>query len=178
MSSDSRIETLLAAELNAISADFSTGRIDEAHARLQRIVMLGNPTSSSAKELGNACAKLGYSALAGRFWYLLEDKTAEMVSACREFERSCGDNPGLIRYSLMTRLPTTDFAKQKLQELKVSAEPLEEEHRALIDGPKTIGRWLRERLVLVGCASVLFVLLFVFVAGIMAIIHVAQSERP
>lgn len=38
--------------------------------------------------------------MAGRYWYLEENKTSEMVKACNEFEKSMGNDPNRITRNL------------------------------------------------------------------------------
>jgi hypothetical protein len=53
--------------------------------------------------LGDVYWALQYPERAGRYWYLEEDKSPEMLAACRSFERACGDDPLQILFALKFR---------------------------------------------------------------------------
>jgi hypothetical protein len=63
--------------------------------------------------------------MAGRYWYLEEEKTPDMAAACEAFERSCGGNPVYLLLGLKFRgdiEPIRDtYAGRTLLELQARA---------------------------------------------------------
>ena len=100
--------------------------------------------------------------MAGRYWYLLENKSDEMTAATEEFERSLGNNPILMVHALGWPRNPSPYVKAKMQELHKQAG----DFRRVYQYGMTTSGGLRDQIALVGCAIVSFVFLFVLVAGI------------
>ena len=125
-----------------------------------------SPGSEFSKEIGGLYMELGFPAMAGRYWYLLDGKSDQMLAACGEFELSLGGNPVLISHAIGWAQNPSPNVKAKLQELHEKARAFQREHQY---AGKPQGGW-RDRVALLGCGLVGFVLMFIFIMGIWFII--------
>jgi hypothetical protein len=94
--------------------------------------------------------------MAGRFWYLEENKTLEMVKACNEFEKSMGND--LYRIARVLKYKG-DKEILKRQELHGEISPIENKvkEKLLQESEDT----LKDKLFTVGVISVLiFIIIF------------------
>jgi hypothetical protein len=89
--------------LEKIEADIRLGNPYKARDRLHGLIASYPDNLSLRKKLGDVYWQLQYPAMAGRYWYLEQDKTPEMVSACAEFERFCGHDPLRMLFALKFR---------------------------------------------------------------------------
>jgi hypothetical protein len=76
--------------LAKINADIASGDYGKARDRLHGLLATYPDDLTLRRRLGEVYWRLQYPAMAGRYWYLEETKTADMVAACEAFERSCG----------------------------------------------------------------------------------------
>jgi hypothetical protein len=153
------------AELVSIRSLISEGRTEEAKEKLLSLFLTFPPSDESPKEIGDLYWELGFHAMAGRYWYLIENPTEQMMTACKEFEHSLGDNPILIVEALdsWSRYhPLSPYIKSRLEELKRNAADFHK--RFPPNWEKSSG--LLDRIALLGCGVVGFILLFIFVAGV------------
>jgi len=79
-----------------IKQDFDAGDFEKARDRLHGLVNAHPEDFDLRGALGDVYARLGDPVRAGQFWYLAENKTHEMLDACKAFERSCGNHPPTI----------------------------------------------------------------------------------
>jgi hypothetical protein len=150
------------ADLAAIKRTIASGELDEAR-RLLRAVSLNFPsTSKFSPEVGRLYFDLGFPAMAGRYWYLVEPKSAEMVAACEAFEHSLGDNPWKLMEQLAWAPDASLEEKARLAELNRNGWEFRQEFQYPEESPS----WLRDRVALVGCAIVAFAVVFVFIMGL------------
>jgi hypothetical protein len=152
----------LEADLAAIRAAISAGQTEEATKMLRGVSLNCKPGSTHSQEVGDLFMELGFPAMAGRFWYPLENKTDRMVAACNEFEDSLCYCPTLIIEALGWHPNPSPFVKARLVELHQQAKDFQREYLYDMKPPKG----LRDRVALLGCAIVGFVLMFVFIQGI------------
>lgn len=89
--------------LEKVERDIATGDYGKARDRLHGLLSTYPDDLSLRRRLGDVYWKLQYPAMAGRYWYLEEEKTPEMVDACQAFEQSCGNNPFQISLDLKFR---------------------------------------------------------------------------
>lgn len=161
------------AELRAlVEAD----RRQEAANLLKQLSLHRCIHSDRARELGDLCARLGYTVLAGRCWYLEEHQTPEMQAACREFERSCGENPQLIAESLGSWIdePVESYARRRIDELQSQAAPIHSRD-------KELGRVARNwwgRVVGLGCLLIFAAMVIVFLIGLATISSLFFGADP
>lgn len=158
-----RLEALLAAITTAIAA----GKLDDAKQMSVAIPQYVSPGCEMSQQIGDLYLELGLTAMAGRYWYLLEDKSDQMVIACEEFERSLGHNPRLILEAMGWCRERSPYAKARTTELLKQAYRIRREHQH----ETRPARGWRDRAFLLGCAVVSFAIMFVFVMGIMFIVR-------
>jgi hypothetical protein len=151
-------------DLSHIRSVFFEGLIDEATQKLAVVSSAFPPGSPHSKEIGDLFWELNFPAMAGRYWYFLNDKSDRMRSACIEFERSLGNNPILIYESfLKSPVVSSSEVESKLKELKNRAIELYDQ----IKNPLRKSRG--DRLALLGCGILTFMFLFVFFVGVLSI---------
>jgi hypothetical protein len=155
-------EDKMEAELAAIRSVLSEGRLEEAKVIVSSIALNASPGTRLSQEIGDLYLELGFPAMAGRYWYLMEDKSHEMAAACEEFERSLGNNPVLIREALGWLPEWSPYAKERIEELDGRAKAFRREHQYNLKPARGLG----DRIALVGCGLVGFVVLFTLIAGI------------
>jgi uncharacterized protein DUF6584 len=153
-----------------------SGRRREATELLQCLPMLRFGRPDHRRELGEICAELGYPVLAGRWWYLEECKTPQMLAACREFEHSCGENPLLICDALGDWIdaPQDSYSHRRFAELQSRAIEIRRRHAE--DVP-AVRRW-KDRLLTFGCFLMFVAIVAVFLAGLGAIAALFLDVGP
>jgi len=150
-----RLEADLAAIRDAISAD----QFEEATKMLRGVPLNCSPGSTHAQEIGDLFMELGFPAMAGRYWYLSENKTDRMIAACQEFEDSLCNSPILIIEALGWRSNPSPSAKARLDELHRQAKDFRQEYQYDVKPSKGLG----DRVALLGCAILGFVRMFIFI---------------
>ncbi|MGE7214983.1 DUF6584 family protein [Priestia koreensis] len=78
--------------LAKIEQDIKSGDLGKARDRLHGLISTYPNELWLRKMLGDIYDQLQYPAMAGRYWYLESEKTTEMAEACRQFERTFGNN--------------------------------------------------------------------------------------
>ncbi|MCC6126137.1 MAG: hypothetical protein IT426_14340 [Pirellulales bacterium] len=151
--------------LAEIRNDISLGKYDEATNKLGAISFRCPSGSTHSNEIGNLYWELGFPAMAGRYWYLFENKTVQMLAACDEFQRSLGNNPVLIVESLGWPADPSPDVKAKLEELHGRARDFRKKYSWKIEATKGI----RDRFALLGCGIIATIILFIFIQGIIFI---------
>jgi hypothetical protein len=108
--------------LNKIERDIASGDYGKARDRLHGLIATYPDNLALRRKLGKVYWQLQYPAMAGRYWYLEEDKSPDMVAACKAFERSCGNSSLQMLLFLKFRgdLESIDsvFARQTLRTLQ------------------------------------------------------------
>jgi hypothetical protein len=171
MSKEER-EQKVRAELSAIRSTIANGQIEEATKRLGGLSFEISPGSILAKEVGDLYWELGFPAMAGLYWYFLDEKSDEMLSACDEFQRSVGNNPIRILDAIgwpeepSPEEPSPEV-KSKLEDLQGRARDFRRQYRR----DTGISYNIRDRIALLGCGVVAFLLITVFVCGVMFIVQ-------
>jgi hypothetical protein len=79
--------------LHRIQADIAASDLGKARDRLHGLMATYPDDLALRLTLGQVYWELRYPSMAGRYWYLEEEKTPDMTAACLLFERSCGGNP-------------------------------------------------------------------------------------
>lgn len=120
--------------LRKIEQDIDVGDYGKARDRLHGLIFTYPDNLALRRKLGEIYWKLQYPAMAGRYWYLEEEKTPTMMTACENFERSCGNDPLQILLALKFRgdfesIQDT-FAGCTLLELHTKARAM---HRYYVD---------------------------------------------
>lgn len=113
--------------IKAVQNDIDQGNLGRARDRLHGLISSYPNDIELRVQLADIYSRLQYPAMAGRYWYLEENKTEEMNAAVAEFERSCGKDPLQILLALKFQgsldAINSSFAKERLlsiqQECKV-----------------------------------------------------------
>ncbi|HEK9099041.1 TPA: DNA helicase [Bacillus pseudomycoides] len=79
-----------------IEKDIENHDLGKARERLHGLIHSYPSDLSLRKKLGDIYFRLHYPTMAGRYWYLEENKTPEMIQACQQFEKSLGNSPNKI----------------------------------------------------------------------------------
>ena len=163
-----------------IQADIAASDLGKARDRLHGLMATYPDDLTLRLRLGQVYWELQYPAMAGRYWYLEEDKTPTIVAACQSFERSCGNDPAKLLLALkfrgdIERIRDT-HAGRTLLELQRRAE---ESYGYIIEFGKTgreryqYTRWsgARGRLILVTFAVAVLVALGLMVVGLVTVLQ-------
>lgn len=159
--------------LREIKALISAGELPKARQQLTALSSRSRPGQSYSKEIGELYAKLGCQAMAGRYWYLLENPTEEMLSARQEFEHSLGNNPGLIHDQFLP-WGLSPQAQASLAKLQKEAEALKKMYPSVSVTKKHL--W-QDRAVLVVGGLVAFGVAAIFFVGIVSLAEMLISLR-
>lgn len=89
--------------LNRIEGDIASGDYGKARDRLHGLIATYPDALTLRRRLGDVYRQLQHPAMAGRYWYLEEDRSPEMDAACGAFEQSCGDDPVQMLLALKFR---------------------------------------------------------------------------
>jgi hypothetical protein len=156
------LEQRLEADLAAIRIAIANGQAEDAARKMGAISLNISPGNRLAREIGDLYLELGFPAMAGRYWYLVESKSDQMIAACKEFEHSLGNTPTLILDALGSPANPSATVKARLVELHRRARDFRREFQYDVKP----ARGLRDRLALLGCAIVCFILMFISISGI------------
>ena len=166
--------------LRRIEREIDAGDWGKARVRLHGLLVTYPNDLALRRRLGEVYWQLHYPAMAGRYWYLKEDRTLEMDQACAAFERACGQDAAQILMALrfsgdVTALGDT-YAGRTL--LALQARVREErgyqiefgrrgaERYRYTERAQAGGRWL-----LIGCLAAGLVAAALMVAGLVAVIQ-------
>jgi hypothetical protein len=89
--------------LEKIEIDIQNSNLGKARDRLHGLLISYPNDLSLRRKLGDISWKLQYPSMAGKYWYLEEEKTPEMKSACEAFEEQMGNDPMQILLALKFR---------------------------------------------------------------------------
>ncbi|MDF2613806.1 MAG: hypothetical protein K0S71_1592 [Clostridia bacterium] len=102
--------------------DIENGNLGIARDRVNSLIYSYPNELSLRKMLGDIYWELRYPAMAGRFWYLEEHKTQNMISACKIFEKECGNHPYLILKSIKFRGNLKNINNNYAREVLITLE--------------------------------------------------------
>ena len=88
--------------LRKVEYDIQNGDLEKAKLRLNGLLChFAYPSNLLVRrKLGDIHYHLGNVREAGKYWYLVEDKSPEMEQAIRLYEKACGHNPYVIGYRM------------------------------------------------------------------------------
>ena len=89
--------------LERVDLDIKNGNLGKARERLLGLLVSFPDDLSLRKRLGDIFWKLQYPGMAGKYWYLEEEKTTEMELACGILEKQNGNDPLHILLALKFR---------------------------------------------------------------------------
>ncbi len=156
------VEQRLEADLAAIRAAIANGQVEEATRKMLAVALNVPPGTRLSQEIGDLYLELGFPEMAGRYWYLIESKSDQMIAACEEFEHSLGNTPTLIIHALGCPANPSPFVRARLAELHQQAQDFRREYQYYVE-PE---RGLRDRVALLGCAIVGAIVMFIFISGV------------
>ncbi len=108
--------------LAKIEGEIACGDYRKARDRLRGLLSAYPNDLGFRRRLGDVYQLLECPTMAGRYWYLEQDKSPDMIAACRHFERACQDDPLNILLCLKFRGSLesleSSFAKQILEQLR------------------------------------------------------------
>jgi hypothetical protein len=166
--------------LARVEQDIAAGNFGKARDRLHGLLAARPNDLELRRRLGGVYRELQYPAMAGRYWYLEEDKSPEMEAAAREFEKACGSNPVLILQALKFKgeLESVErlFARETLLTLQRRAKA---EHgynfkfgdAASEEGAAPVRTSFSERLFTVGCVVSILTALTLMAVGLVVVLH-------
>jgi hypothetical protein len=110
--------------LQLIDGEIRRGRLGKARDRMHGLLSNDPCNPALRRKMGEIYWKLQMPEMAGRYWYLEEQKTEDMRAACRAFEAQCGRDPMQILFSLKYRLrdETDPYRKAVLEKLHAEAK--------------------------------------------------------
>lgn len=112
--------------LEKVQNDIDTGNLGKARDRLHGLINTYPNDLGLRVKLGDIYWRLQLPEMAGRYWYLEENKSEQVQSACQFFEKTCKNNPLEILRMLKFKgslEPIKDkYSGKKLQELIKNAE--------------------------------------------------------
>jgi len=86
--------------LQQVELEIKAGNLGKARDRLHGLISTYPGSLELRKKLGDIYWNLHDFAMAGRYWYLEEQRTKEMVFCCQEFENTFGNDPVQILLAL------------------------------------------------------------------------------
>ncbi|RAS83558.1 DUF6584 family protein [Priestia endophytica] len=133
------IEKIPSKTLKKIQEDIEKNDLGKARDRLHGLMSTYPNELALRKKLGDIYFLLKYPDMAGRYWYLEENKTPEMVEACLQFKKSMGNDPIAIAKGLKFKGESEILEKLELRQEtspiqhKVKESLLEEPQEPFID---------------------------------------------
>ncbi len=116
--------------LENVQADIHRGDLGKARDRLHGLINSHPEALELRKRLGEVYWQLQMPEMAGRYWYLEENKDERMAAACRRFERQFGNDPAYMLFAIRFKGPLDPiqdtFAGKTLLKLHQQAK---EKHR-------------------------------------------------
>ena len=166
--------------LARIEEETAGGDLGKAHDRLHGLLSSYPADLTLRRQLGAIYWQLQYPEMAGRYWYLEEEKSPQMMVACQAFEQSCGNDPWRILASLKFHADPasldSDYARDTLLALRDRTKTWY--GRALDFGKrgagqaqsdelgKTADRWIS-----IGCAVLILAAVALTLVGFVAVIR-------
>jgi len=155
------------------------GQLGRARDRLHGLHSAQPDNLAIRRRLGKVYSLLGYPEMAGRYWYLEAEKSAEMQAACAEFERSCGGDPLRILQQLKFRGHIEKLEDAYAQETILRLlDQIKTRHGIIYhlrpkgEGGVRYERMGRDGWVILGCIGLAFALLIILaIVGLLAVVR-------
>ncbi|MEI4799754.1 DUF6584 family protein [Bacillus sp. NPDC077411] len=147
--------------LKKIENDITNNDLGKARDRLHGLISTYPNALDLRKKLGDVYYKLQHPAMAGRYWYLEEQKTSEMIEACSLFEKSMGNNANQIARAL--KFKGDNEIIQKLCSEPIASSLQEKVKESMIEEYEET--W-QDKLVPFGCISALILIILFALLGI------------
>ncbi len=165
--------------LERIEREIASDDLGKARDRLHGLIATYPYNLSLRQRLGDVYWALHHPAMAGRYWYLVEDKSAQMTAACDAFERSCGNSLLQILLALKFRgnpeCLADEYAARRLLDLQAEVQ---DEYNYFIDFQRqgadrfewVPGRRLSTRLAEAGCVALVLVAMALLLVGLYTVL--------
>ncbi|MGD9724611.1 MAG: DUF6584 family protein [Pirellulales bacterium] len=173
------LTAMVESDLAVVERHLAAGQLEQARQAMATIQLNCRPAiydprhfnAVLAKRVGAAWHVLGYEAMAGYYWYWVDDESPEVVAARREFERSCGDLPLRVfeLIGLNPNLVPKDNPRIAAMATMVAEYRAANRSRIMTKSPG-------DRIALVGCAVVASAIVFVLALGIGALIGLFRPQ--
>lgn len=165
--------------LERVALDIQRGDLGKARQRLHGLIVTYPCDLSLRARLAEVYWKLQYPSMAGRYWYLEEERTEEMRAAVTAFEKECEGDSWLILKGLKLRVNTQSleepFARATTEGL---VKACKWRHSHELPGPPKPRRGRRSKREEVldavrccGCAVVFLTAAVLFFGGIIALME-------
>ena len=166
--------------LRRIEREIAAGDFGKARDRLHGLLVTYPDDLTLRRKLGDVYWQLHHPAMAGRYWYLEEDRTPDMTQACAAFERTCGNDAAQILMALKfygdvaaiddtfagrTLLDLQERARQECGFQFVFGKQGRERYR-YPDRAKFGGPWP-----LIGCLVAMLIAIALMVVGLIAVVQ-------
>ncbi len=116
--------------LQKVEHDIRAGDLGKAKSRLHGLIATYPNDLALRKQLGDLYSRLYLPEMAGRYWYLVENKDEQMQAACKRFEAQFHNDAALMLLALKFKGDAgaiqDPYARQVLMDLDRRAR---EEHR-------------------------------------------------
>lgn len=157
------INTKITMTLKRIEKDIENDDLGKARDRLHGLISTYPNELDLRKKLGDVYFELQYPAMAGRYWYLEENKTPQMEKACMEFENSMGHDMNNIARALKYK---GDMALVKGLDLDPALLSIhyKEKEKSGEDIDVPIGP--KYKLIILGCLSVILLIIIFASVGV------------
>ena len=160
--------------LQKIQYDIEQGNLGRACDRMHGLIQ-GNPNDLTLRiKLAEIYYQAKFLALAGKYWYLEENKTEAMKAACAEYEKYRGHSALGILQDLkfrgdMAKIPK--YAKEKLLSLQKETKGKYRFYsKADIAKRNRHQSTLKDSLIPIGCITVLIIILILIIVGAVTVI--------
>ncbi|WP_299834251.1 DUF6584 family protein [uncultured Metabacillus sp.] len=147
--------------LKKIEEDILKNDLGKARDRLHGLISTYPNDLELRKKLGEIYFELKHPSMAGRYWYLEENKTPEMVKACIEFEKSMGNDPIRIARALKYKGNTEILKRLELDQAITSTQNKVKEK--LMEKPEDS---FEDKLVTFGCLSIIILIIIFTLIGV------------
>ncbi|WP_459502760.1 DUF6584 family protein [Bacillus sp. C1] len=148
-----------------IEKDIENHDLGKARERLHGLIQAYPDDLSLRKKLGDIYFRLQYPTMAGRYWYLEENKTPEMLQACRQFEKSLGNNHNEIIKTLKFKGDSATIHNLSFTYTSPTQGRVAEQ---IVRIPEET--W-KDKLVPIGCISTLLIILVCACIGVYTIFN-------
>lgn len=160
--------------LKKVNTDVSQGNLGKACDRLHGLIMSYPDDLSLRVKLAEIYYQAKFPALAGKYWYLEENKTEIMKTACAEYEKYRGYSSLTILWDLkfrgnINKLPK--YAREKLLSLQKECKGKYKFCPRIGSAEKK--KWketFKDKVFKIGCIIILLSILLLAVIGMAAII--------
>jgi hypothetical protein len=166
--------------LERVEQDIAGGDYGKARDRLHGLIVTYPNSLALRQKLGDIYWQLQYPAMAGRYWYLEEDKSPNMMAARKIFEDSCGHNPLQIVHALKFKgnLESLDseLAQNKLLTLQAQVKNkygyhVDFQQQSAESNRRSPRSRLSGKMLAIGCGVVMVLGLALMIIGLITVIN-------